>query len=80
MRDAAREGAPLAGIQVAVEGTGLRCTTDERGRYALGSLPRGQYTLVARPPEGRPVEKGISVPAVDVDGRPVMESDYDLEI
>jgi hypothetical protein len=80
VRDAAREGAPTAGVPVAVQGTGLASTTDERGRYALGSLPQGQYTLVAQPPEGRPVEKQVAVPAVDAGGRPVADGDYDLEI
>ncbi len=63
---------PQAGIEVAVKGTGLFTTTDTQGRFTLGSLPSGEYTLVAWPPEGKPREKKVTVPAED--------GDYDLEL
>jgi hypothetical protein len=63
---------PLPGIDVAVKGTGLFDRTNEQGRFTLGSLPAGEYTLVAWPPEGKPGEKKIAVPAKD--------GDYDLEL
>lgn len=69
---AAKGGDPLGGIQVAVKGTGLFATTDASGRFRLGSLPPGDYTIIAWPAEGRPLEKAITLPG---DGR-----DYDIEI
>ena len=80
VRDKAQDGAPITGIEVAIKGTGLFDTTDEQGRFILGSLPRGQYTLVAWPPEGKPREKRITVPVIGDDGKPVTDGDYDLEI
>lgn len=72
VRDRTRDQAPLSDIQVAIKGTGLFATTDAQGRFVLGSMPPGEYTLVAWPPEGKPQERKISVPAAD--------GDYDLEI
>lgn len=80
VRDKAQDGAPIAGIEVAIKGTGLFDTTDEQGRFTLGSLPRGEYTLVAWPPEGKPKEKRITVPAITEDGKPATDGNYDLEI
>ena len=80
LRDRGQDGAPAAGIQVAIKGTGLFATTDEQGRYRLGSLPSGEYTLVAWPAIGRPEEKRITVPAADHQGKQVGPGDYDLEI
>jgi hypothetical protein len=62
----------LAGVDVAVKGTGLFARTDPLGRFRLGSLPPGAYTLVAWPQKGRPVEKQITLP-------PAGES-FDLEL
>ncbi len=66
------KSAPQAGIEVAVKGSGLFTTTDEQGHFTLGSLPSGEYTLVAWPPKGKPREKKITIPAKD--------GDYDFEI
>ncbi len=66
------DGAPRPGIQVAVKGTGLFVTTDERGHYTLRTLPPGQYTLVAWPEEDRPREKNIHLPGSG--------QEYDIEI
>ncbi len=60
------------GITVAIKGTGLLSTTDDQGHFHLGSLPPGEYTLVAWPDEGKPKEKQVIVPA--------SEGNYDLEI
>jgi hypothetical protein len=78
--DQTRPGQPLAGIAVAVKGTGLLDTTDEQGRFTLGRLPRGDYVLVAWPSEGKPREKRIMVPAVSSEGRPATDGNYDLEL
>ncbi len=53
---------PLPGTTVAIKDTGFLTTTDQNGRYTLGSLPPGSYTLVAWPPQGKPTEKQISLP------------------
>jgi hypothetical protein len=78
--DRAEKGVPRSGIEVAVKGTGLFDTTDDQGRFTLGSLPRGQYTLVAWAPEGKPSEKRIAVPVTGPDGALAADGDYDLEI
>jgi hypothetical protein len=74
VRDKAQDGVPQAGIAVAIKGTGLFDTTDEQGRFTLGSMPPGEYTLVAWPPKGKPKEKKITITV------PVKDSDYDVEI
>jgi len=71
--DKAQAGAPQAGISVAIKGTGWLSTSDEQGRFTLGGLPAGRYTLVAWPPEGKPREKKINVP-------PAAAGEYDLEV
>jgi hypothetical protein len=63
---------PLAGVEVAVKGTGRFATTDEQGRFVLGSLPPGDYTLLAWYGEGKPKEKAITLPSDD--------GDYDMEL
>jgi hypothetical protein len=72
VRSKAPDLKPLAGIDVAIKGTGLFAKTDEQGRYTLGSLPIGEYTLVSWSLKGKPYEKVISLPAHD--------GNYDLEI
>jgi hypothetical protein len=61
---------PLAGITVAVKGTGRFSTTDDRGRFILGALPGGEYTLVAWQAEGKPFEQVVTVPT--------QEGNYDI--
>jgi iron complex outermembrane receptor protein len=41
-------GAPLARAQVSVEGTGLRATSDEQGRYDIRGVGAGAYTVRVR--------------------------------
>jgi iron complex outermembrane receptor protein len=41
-------GAALARAQVTVEGTGLRATTDDRGRYEVRGVGAGTYTMRVR--------------------------------
>lgn len=58
------EGKPgLAGVRVTVRGTSLWAETDAQGQFRLGSLPRGDYTLIGWPARGKPVEKKVSIPA-----------------
>jgi len=76
VRDATKEGAPLPGIEVAIKGTGLFTRTDAQGRYVLGGLLPGNYTLVAWPSEGKPREKKISLTTREgADG-----NDYDIKL
>ena len=65
-------GTRQKGIPVALKGTGHLTTTDDQGRYLLNNLPGGDYTLVAWPDEGKPVEKKVKVPTD--------QGDYDLVI
>jgi hypothetical protein len=66
------DGQPLAGLQVAIKGRGWFDQTDQEGRFKLGGMPAGDYTLVVWPEKGKPKEKKISVPAA--------LGDYDLEL
>jgi hypothetical protein len=70
--DKSRPDEPRPGVQVAIKGTGHFSTTDAQGRFRLGSLLDGEYTLVAWPQAGPPLEKKIVVPAPD--------GDYDLAL
>lgn len=74
VRDKAQDGAPMAGIEVAIKGTGLFDKTDEQGRFALGGLLPGEHTLIAWPPKGKPKEKKVKIAV------PVEDGDYDLEL
>jgi len=67
-----KDKTPLAQAQVALKGTGMVTTTDAEGRFTLGSMPPGAYTLVVWTEEGKPTQKGLSVPAED--------GDYDVEV
>jgi hypothetical protein len=70
VRDA--EQTVQAGITVALKGTGFVTSTDEEGRFVLGSVPPGDYTLIAWPTEGKPREKAVSIPAGP--------DEYDMEV
>ncbi len=66
------DGTPQSGIDVALKGTGYLTTTDDQGRFVLGSVSPGDYTLVAWPSEGKPKQRTIRIPAAD--------GDYDMEV
>lgn len=53
----------LAGLEIVVKGTGTLARADETGRFSLGGLAPGDYTLVAWLPDGKPKEFEIRVPA-----------------
>jgi len=72
VRDRLHPDTPQVGVQVAVKGTGLFATSDDQGRYILGSLPPGEYTLVAWPVEGKPAERRVTLPG--------KAGDYDFEL
>ena len=63
---------PQAGVEVAIKGTGLFATTNQEGRYVLGTVPSGDYTLVVWSGDSKPKEKKISFPATEVQ--------YDFEL
>ncbi len=63
---------PLVGIEVAIKGTGLFATTDNQGHYSLGSVPPGDYTLVVWKPDGKIVQKKVTIP--------VLDGNYDMEV
>lgn len=59
---------PLVGARVAFKGTGYIGTTNEEGRFRLGAILQGDYTLIIWPPEGvagEPQEQTLTVPAPD---------------
>jgi len=72
------KGAPQAGIDVALKGTGHIGKTDDQGNFIFRGLQPGDYTLVAWLPERKPgerprfIEKKITVP--------MRGGGYDLEI
>lgn len=70
-----KAGKPFAGIDIAIKGTGLFTKTDSQGRFILGSLPPGDYTLVAWSAEGKPHQKNIHISAQGNQE----DHDYDLE-
>src|SRR2546430_15026814 len=41
-------GAPLARAMISAEGSGLRATSDDQGRYEIRGLSSGAYTLHVR--------------------------------
>jgi hypothetical protein len=74
IREKTKDGDPLEGIQVAIKGTGLFTTTDREGRFHLGGLRAGDYTIVAWPEKGKPKEKKVKITV------PIEDGDYDLEL
>jgi hypothetical protein len=62
----------MEGVEVVVKGTGFAAHTNAEGRFVLGGLLSGDYTLVVLSPDGKPKEKKIVLP--------YKEGDYDIEI
>ncbi len=56
------QGAPLAGVRVAIQGRGLTATTNEAGEFVLGSLPPGTYVLHAEAPGGGSIRRKVEIP------------------
>jgi hypothetical protein len=65
---------PQANLRVSIKGTTYAMLTDENGRFAFSGLPNGEYTILAWPVEGQPVEKAVSIPNEDKD------QDYDISL
>jgi hypothetical protein len=63
---------PQPGVTVALKGTGYLTTTDQEGRYVLGSVTPGDYTLVAWVGEEKPIEEEITIPS--------QSKEHDLEV
>jgi hypothetical protein len=57
-----KKDTPLPNIEVAIKGTGYFTTTDDNGRFRIGSVPHGDYTLVAWPDKGKPNELKVTIP------------------
>lgn len=72
VRAKGKDGEPKPGLEVAIKGRGWFDTTDENGRFVLGGMPAGDYTLVVWAEKGKPKEQAISVPA--------KEGKYEVEI
>jgi TonB-linked SusC/RagA family outer membrane protein len=56
-------GQPLPGVQVLVVGTRLGASTNDDGRYAIGGVAPGSYTLRAQRIGFRPAEQPVTVAA-----------------
>jgi len=63
VRKKSGDGEPIPGIDVAVKGTGRVARTDFEGQFVLGSLPEGEYTLMAWMLDGKVKESEIEVPS-----------------
>jgi hypothetical protein len=74
VRGKTAEGPPIPGVQVAIKNTGFVTTTDEAGRFRLGSIPPGEYSLIVWPEKGKPKEKKITITV------PIQDGDHDLVI
>lgn len=61
----AETGRPLPGVSVLVEGTERGASTDAEGRFAIGALEAGAYTLEARFVGYAPLSRKVQVPAGD---------------
>ncbi len=61
----AADGDPLVGIDVSIKDSGITARTDSEGRFVLGSLPPGEYTLLVVLPDGKQKEKKIQIPSKD---------------
>jgi iron complex outermembrane recepter protein len=57
------DGQPAPYVSVALEGTSLGTTTDERGRYRLDRLAAGTYTLVVQGIGYEPLRQPVTVAA-----------------
>jgi protocatechuate 3,4-dioxygenase beta subunit len=77
-------GEPIAGARVFTPFTrdddpSAHTTTDEAGKYTLGGLPRGNYTIHVAPPAGTPyLETEFKVEADEPGTKPVT-ADLELE-
>ena len=56
-------GAPKPGVAVTLDGTGRGILTDAAGRFAIGELPAGVYTIRTRQLGTRAVERTVAVRA-----------------
>jgi hypothetical protein len=73
VRNRAAGDAPLAGVEVALKGTGLYTRTDAAGRFRFTGVIPGTYHLVVAGPEAEAPPREITVPAP-------AGADYDLSI
>lgn len=58
----AADGAPLAGAVVALVGTGMATTADEKGRYVLLEVPPGERSILATRIGYAPLQVVLTVP------------------
>lgn len=52
---------PISGVEVVIEGSARRATTDAQGKFVLGDLPRGIRTALFRSVGWRPVRIQVSL-------------------
>lgn len=52
---------PISGVEVVIEGSARRATTDAQGKFVMGDLPRGIRTALFRSVGWRPVRIQVSL-------------------
>jgi hypothetical protein len=72
VRNPAQDDAPVANVNIHIQGTGLEDLSDENGRYVIHGLQPGEYTFLATPETGEPVTTTFTVPSDD--------GDYDIDM
>lgn len=58
---------PLAGVQVTVEGSAMRATTGDDGRFAFPGVPAGERVLRYQTSDGKSGELAVTVPGASYD-------------
>ncbi len=66
---------PIRGAQVSLEGRAVDVRTDEEGRYRIGGLDAGEYTLVIQQTGYEPFRRVVSVPQ---DGTVTVDSELSI--
>lgn len=60
-----KDGQALSQVVVGIKDSGISALTNQEGRFVLGALAPGKYTLHVQLPDQKPKEKKIDVPSED---------------
>jgi hypothetical protein len=67
-----KDGNVLSQVSVGIKNSGISALTDLEGRFVLGALAPGKYTLLVQLPDQKTKEKKIEVPSP--------EGNYDIHL
>lgn len=70
----------LQGVEVEVEGAGRSVYTESSGRFRLGGLAPGRYTLVTNASGYTPVERSVTIPEEDTSVEVVIRMATDTKV